>query len=320
VGLSERDLPKTGGWTCNPCQKAVEAANKREEIRSETLEAIVDGHGLRGKEQAENLTNKWSSEALSSAQELDPVLGEVYRQISAGGSLPIKGSRDVIVGRYVKRDGVLHMEAEGSSSQPRSDQYKVCVPEALKTEVLFALHDDALGGGHLGRDKTFAKVYSHFYWPSMYADIQVYVERCTVCARRKGPGRAQIARLNPIPVAEVGDRWVVDLVGPLPESKKGNKYIAVFVDSFSKYVVARPIPKKEAQLVAEIFLFDVICEFGTPRELQSDQGKEFAAGIVQELCKMPGVREHFSTPYRPQTNCPGRKVQPYIRANALNVR
>ena len=307
AGLSENG--RNGGWACVPCQKAVEAARAEEELRAEALDAVITEHDLRGGELADSLTNKWGAEALKRAQEDDLTLGPIVKR---GGNQAIKGPRGVEIGRYmVTEDGVLYMVptnvrdyAAVADAPPgkAGKGWKLCVPSTLRKDVLFAMHDDALGGGHLGRDKTFAKVYTHFYWPSLYTDIQAYVERCPECARRKGPVRAQVARLSPIPVSEVGDRWVVDLLGPLPVTQKGNKYIVVFVDSFSKYVVAKPLPTKEAAAVAEVFLFDVICEFGVPRELQSDQGKEFTAGVVQELCKLLQVKKQYSTAYRPQTN------------------
>ena len=46
----------------------------------------------------------------------------------------------------------------------------------------------------------------------------------------------------------------IDLIGPLPETPSGNKYIMTVTDYFSKWPEAKAIPTKEARHVAE-FLY-----------------------------------------------------------------
>ena len=50
----------------------------------------------------------------------------------------------------------------------------------------------------------------------------------------------------------------IDLIGPLPETKKGNKYIVTLLDYFSKWPEACPIPNKTALAVAQL-LFEMFC-------------------------------------------------------------
>ena len=57
--------------------------------------------------------------------------------------------------------------------------------------------------------------------------------------------------LQPIPV--VGS-WVmvgIDLIGPMRESKAGNRYVLTLTDYFSKWPEALPIPHKDAESVAK---------------------------------------------------------------------
>ena len=67
----------------------------------------------------------------------------------------------------------------------------------------------------------------------------------------------------------------IDLVGPLPKTRNGNKYILSIEDSFYRFVKAIPIKTKEAVHVAKPLMEHHICVFGCPIEILSDHGREF---------------------------------------------
>ena len=57
-------------------------------------------------------------------------------------------------------------------------------------------------------------------------------------------------------IAQIG----IDLIGPLPESQAGNKYILTVIDYFSKWAEAFPLPDKSAVGVGQC-LFTTICRY-----------------------------------------------------------
>ena len=63
----------------------------------------------------------------------------------------------------------------------------------------------------------------------------------------------------------------VDLLGPLPESAKGNRYVIVVGDYFSRWMEALPIPNQEASTVAEKLVDEVFLRFSPPEQLHTDQ-------------------------------------------------
>ena len=109
------------------------------------------------------------------------------------------------------------------------------------------------------------------------------------------------SELHPIPVTKVWHRVGINLVGPLPEIKRGNKYIITLSDYFSKWPEAAPLPSKEATGVAS-FLLDTFCRHVWPKIVQSDQGREFVNAINSSLFEMTGVKQWVSSAYHPQTN------------------
>ena len=60
--------------------------------------------------------------------------------------------------------------------------------------------------------------------------------------------------MKPIISFQVG----IDLIGPLPATSRGNKYVVTLVDYFSKWPEAAPLPDKTAEGVA-LFLFELFC-------------------------------------------------------------
>ena len=61
-------------------------------------------------------------------------------------------------------------------------------------------------------------------------------------------------------------------MGPLPETKRGNKYILVLTDLFTKWVEAIPLKETSAETLAGVLYNEFICRFGLPKYIHSDQG------------------------------------------------
>jgi hypothetical protein len=72
----------------------------------------------------------------------------------------------------------------------------------------------------------------------------------------------------------------MDLIGLLPETANGNKYLLVWTDHHTRWVEAVPIKNKEALTVAKAFHEHVVCRFGAPFVVMSDRGKEFLNAVM----------------------------------------
>ena len=94
--------------------------------------------------------------------------------------------------------------------------------------------------------------------------------------------------------------WIY-LVGPLPQTDRGNKYIIAATDYFSKWPEAAPLTDKTAIGVAD-FLFSIFCRHGWPETVLSDQGREFVNKVSRTLFEHTNVEHRISSAYHPQTN------------------
>ena len=125
--------------------------------------------------------------------------------------------------------------------------------------------------GHLGRDKTIKTITRHFYWPTLFSDVAEYCHRCPQC-QRITKGSLHKVPLIPLPVMQGPfERIVMDVVGPLPWSRRGNQYILVVCDYATRYPEAMALWKVDAGSVAEQ-LIQLFSRVDILREILFDQG------------------------------------------------
>ena len=104
---------------------------------------------------------------------------------------------------------------------------------------------------------------------------------------------------------DVGHRWdrvAMDLLDMSVTTPKGNRYVLVMVDCFSRWTEAGPLPDKTALAVADDFFQHIVCRFGMPSVIHSNQGREFENKLMQELCLLCGAYKTRTTPYHPESD------------------
>lgn len=73
-------------------------------------------------------------------------------------------------------------------------------------------------------------------------------------------------------------------------------------DYFSKRVEAYPIPNEQATAVAEKIASEWVCRYGAPQCLHSDQAANFESAVFQGMCRVLGIKNTRTTPFRPQSD------------------
>ncbi|XP_052114395.1 uncharacterized protein LOC127745577 [Arachis duranensis] len=100
---------------------------------------------------------------------------------------------------------------------------------------------------------------------------------------------------------EIFDVWGIDFMGPFPNSS-GYLYILLAVDYVSKWVEAIPTYLDDANTVISFIRNYIVCRYGSPRAIVSDQGSHFCNRKVEALLKRNGVVHKVATAYHSQTN------------------
>jgi len=92
----------------------------------------------------------------------------------------------------------------------------------------------------------------------------------------------------------------MDILGPFSESERGNLYILVVADLFTRWMEAFAIPNQEASTVANVFVDEIFMLYAVPKQLHSDQGSQFESLLMLEVCKRLGIQKSRTTPYHLQ--------------------
>ena len=175
------------------------------------------------------------------------------------------------------------------------------VPPRHRMKAIIREAHDLPTSGHQGQESTFRKISEIYFWPRMKSDIQDFVKTCQICQKRdrkKGETALQPIKKHPKPFYQVG----MDVMGPLPMTMSGKRYIVIAVDHFTKWVEIRALESNDAQSIASFFHEDVICRYGVPEILTTDQGSEFVNELLTILTNTYHIRHIKTTAYHPQGN------------------
>ena len=193
--------------------------------------------------------------------------------------------------KYSIKNGILYRKKE--------DKLLKIIRRYEFEGLMYIAHDHELSG-HFGIDATYNRVKERYYWKGMRKDIEAYVKSCNNCQRRGKPvGKHE---LNVIKVKEPFYQIGIDVVGPLPITKRNNKYIVTAMDYFTKWPEARALETADAKEIARFIYEDIICRHGCPKKILSDRGSHFNNKLAKSLMEEFQIKHNFSTPYHPKTN------------------
>ena len=96
--------------------------------------------------------------------------------------------------------------------------------------------------------------------------------------------------------------WGLDLIGIIHPGSHGYVWILVGTELYTKWVEAVPLKKATGAAVANFIREYIVCRFGIPYKIITDNGTPFVNKQVSDTLKAYGVKHHRSTPYYPQGN------------------
>jgi len=94
----------------------------------------------------------------------------------------------------------------------------------------------------------------------------------------------------------------MDVLGSLPLTISGNKYLLVVVDCFTKWVEAFLLKNIRAKTVKEIFLSQVVSRHEVLLEVHMDQRRNFESKVFRELLYALGIKKTRVSVLHPQSD------------------
>ncbi|GJR85834.1 reverse transcriptase domain-containing protein [Tanacetum coccineum] len=177
-----------------------------------------------------------------------------------------------------------------------------CVGPLQANYVLREIHEGSCSM-HAGTRSIVAKALrTGYYWPTMHKDARTLIRACQDCQVHKSVPRNPQQKLTPITSSWPFYKWGIDIAGPFPEGPRKVKFLIVAIDYFTKWIEAKPVATITGNQIKKFVWDNIVCRFRLPREIISDNGKQFRDDPFKNWCEKLCVRQHFASVKHPQTN------------------
>ena len=163
------------------------------------------------------------------------------------------------------------------------------VPKAHQTATLNGCHQDA---GHQGHDCTLSLLQDCFWWPGMAKKMRQTIRACTCCLQYEGglhkAPLCPIVATAPLDILHVDFTSIETTLEQNQSPRVAN--ILVFQDHFTKHVLAYVTPDQTVKTVAKFLYGGYKSIFRALARLFSNRGASFTSNVIEELCKILGVK------------------------------
>jgi YD repeat-containing protein len=199
-------------------------------------------------------------------------------------------------------NGNLHcIDLPGVRTKSRvRTRLRLCIPRAVRERVMKYAHNSKLSN-HPGVVHMYDLLREAVWWPHMLSDIAQYVFKCVDCLKGKRKQRKILTQ----PMSVSSTPWSVvatDFVGPLPLTDRGNKYILVNIDTFTRMVEATATADDTTTTTANVIINDVICRHGLFDVLRSDRGTNYVQLLAANIYRQLGIKQIKTSAWHPQSN------------------
>jgi hypothetical protein len=160
--------------------------------------------------------------------------------------------------------------------------HKILAPQGFRKEIITEAHNSKFAGLS-GQFKTQERLRQDFWWPHMDKDIKEHINQCEPCQTTTDKGKPPERPITGLPIKSgPSQRIHADLFGPLQNLERGNMYILVITDAFTKMARLTPLNGKDATTVTKAMMDDMYT-FGVPHTVVTDQGPEFVSQMQNIL-------------------------------------
>jgi hypothetical protein len=156
-------------------------------------------------------------------------------------------------------------------------------------------------------DSKQERLRQDLWWPNMDKDIKEHIKQCEPWQTTTDKGKPPDVPITGLQItSSPSQRIHADLFYPLKNSERGNMYILVITDAFTKMARLTAINGKDAQTVTDAMMLDMYT-FGIPHTVVTDQGPEFVSQMQNILFDSLNIDRKVTTRYHPRRNSAAEK-------------
>lgn len=245
-------------------------------------------------------------------------LSDVYTLV-AKGCFPLSMSplRRKNLRRYAQKFIIDEEKLYYVGAKKKKEKREVVIEAERKRQIFLDCHLSDLGH-HLGQKKTVHRIQSNFYWLGIIRDVVDWIKVCETCQHaERAKNVCRVVR--PIKVDAPWDVVGVDILGPFPETQRGNTAVTLLVDYFSKWPEAFAVGGADALSVARC-ISRCLYRFGPSRTLVCTQSSDFCAEVTRLLRhKWSAAQEVSALERQPQLDPLHDRTAPLLREALLRM-
>jgi len=178
-----------------------------------------------------------------------------------------------------------------------------CVDKREAELLMHEIHEGSFGTHSCGEAMAKKALRVGYYWITMHADCHHYAKKCHKCQIYADKIHIPPSMLNVISSPWPFSMWGIDMIGRIePKASNGHRFILVAIDYFTKWVEAASYANVTKQVVVRFIKNNIICRYGVPNKIITDNGTNLNNKMMKELCDDFKIEHHNSSPYRPQMN------------------
>ena len=175
------------------------------------------------------------------------------------------------------KTGKRNVNADALSTNPAVMTILI-TSKGKQQKILKEMHECPIGGHH-GIQRTYDRLKLHVTWPGMFHDVEHYITRCKICQKNKFTGPYIQAPFQETDTQfQLWEKLYLDIVGPLPMTEEGHKYMLTCQDNLRKILIAIPMMTQTAE-VALNFMRYIVLQYGIPSSVVNDQGTQFMGNV-----------------------------------------
>ena len=301
-GLSRRPCPDDCP-TCTKGEQRIQDVRDVQEPHKEETE--LRGRTARKRREAKiRKTQSESLEWLKKAQNEDGDIKEISTWINRPEWGEVKDKSKDLKTYWARWDQIDKEDGLWRFKWDRKGEvtWKWILPEIHRKRIILEYHENKLAGHFNVRKTEDALSRSPYYIPGLRKLALQVLSNCEVCEKTKPTLRHNKAPMKTTVADRPMQRVAIDILGPLPTTTKGNRFIIIIADYFTKWTEAYAVPNHQAATIAENVVEQFFSRFGIPEAIHSDQGRDFESRLFQELCSLLEMEKTRTTPWHPQSD------------------
>ena len=198
------------------------------------------------------------------------------------------------------QDGHLSQDVEEARKRAAkftilNKPYLKCFDEEEAKYILEEIHE-GICGDHAAPKSLVSKVIrTGYFWPTLQVDARELVKKCDKCQKFRNVQCLPTERLTTIASLWPFTQWGIDIIGPLPRGKRQVKFLSIAIDYFTKWVKAKALSTIIEVKIQGFIWKNIICRFGIPRMIVSDNGLQFDSQGFRDFCLSLRIKNQYSS-------------------------